>query len=229
LAWLALAYNPQLVGPLPDGFTTSKLYAWSGHFQTYNNAASVATTASYGNAPTYGSGLLYGTSIGLDRPLVDMLREVQAALDPTNTSTLAASWGSTHLQPCAPWKSLGSNNVGQASTSLAFGRAWTGVMCQDTVAMNLGVSPTSMGGVGDLVLFNMSLQGTLPVQLRELRTASTISLALNALSGTIPNCWCVHATRAMLSVPAAIFAHAFHARHPPAVHVRAAALALPRV
>jgi hypothetical protein len=158
-----------------------------------------------------------------------MLREVQAALDPTNTSTLAASWGSTHLQPCAPWKSLGSNNVGQASTSLAFGRAWTGVMCQDTVAMNLGVSPTSMGGVGDLVLFNMSLQGTLPVQLRELRTASTISLALNELSGTIPNCWCVHATRAMLSVPAAIFAHAFHARHPPAVHVRAAALALPRV
>ncbi len=197
---LALAYNPGLVGAFPSGFTTSKLWVWSAYFNLYYNAANMIGTASYGMAPNYGSGILYGTSIGLDRPLVDILRDVQAALDPSNTSALAASWGSTHLQACTPYKSSNApltTYPGQAVTQPGYGRSWLGVTCQD--GPGFIVTAAAVGAASNVVLFNMSLRGTLPVQLRELKTASTISVSLNALSGTMPSCWCAQSAACVRS------------------------------
>ncbi len=48
-------------------------------------------------------------------------------------------------------------------------------------------------GVTELQLNVMRLGGSLPLQLRELRTLTTLSLVRNTLSGTIPACWCVRA------------------------------------
>jgi hypothetical protein len=47
------------------------------------------------------------------------------------------------------------------------------------------------GGIAALWLRGLGLNGTLPVQLQELRTATQVSLALNSLTGSIPDAWCV--------------------------------------
>jgi hypothetical protein len=110
--YAAAAY---LVGPLAAGFTTSKLFAWSATFGEYY-AASQLGTASYG-ATNYGSGVLRGTSLGLDRPAVSILRDILAALDPSGTSNLTASWKATDVQPCPPWITIQGSNPGQLNTT----------------------------------------------------------------------------------------------------------------
>jgi hypothetical protein len=185
LSGVALAYNPGLVGTLPSTFTIYKLMAWSAYQSGYYTASLVTNAATNGAAPTYGSGLLYGTSIGLDRPLADILRDAQAALDPGNTSALAASWGSTHLQPCAPWKSTRTPVTtfpGQAVTQPGYSRSWVGVFCNDDAQ----TAAKRLGGIDALVLSSSALAGTVPCALNQLKTASSISLATNSLTGALP-------------------------------------------
>jgi hypothetical protein len=190
LSWLALAYNPLLYGVLPAAFTTSKLYAWSGYHQTYNSLATITTSGgSYGAAPTYGSGVLQGTSLGLSRSMISILRDAQAGLDPRNTSALAASWGGAHLQPCAPWRSGLASNPGQRNTSAGYGRAWLGVTCAEWDG-SVNVAIAKYSGLSDLNVGLASLTGTIPVALCELFPSMTfLDLGQNALVGSLPSCF----------------------------------------
>lgn len=62
--------------------------------------------------------------------------------------------------------------------------AFTGVSC-----VNEGSFAGRAGGILALNINILGLTGSIPVQLRELRTATTINLARNVLTGTIPSCW----------------------------------------
>ena len=189
-SWVTLSYNPQLVGALPSGFapssTVTKLRAWSGYNNLYYTAAQVFVGGANGAAPTYGSGILFGTSIGLDRPLASILMDVKAGLDPTGVLT---SWNSSLVQPCPPWLS-GNSYPSQVTTSPGYGRSWTGVTCGDWDGAVV-TSTSNLGGMRALAFSGLNLQGTLPDVLRELRSLSQLSLPLNRLSGSIPNAWCV--------------------------------------
>ena len=220
LNWLALAYNPLLVGVLPTGLAaTGKLFAWSGNqndFFSYTYAS--AGNLAYGYPPSkeyagWGSGWLYGTSIGLDRPLVNILLDIKAALDPGGT--VLSSWNASQLQPCRPFSSDNGGTIVQRSSSPGYGRGWKYVStvttvvnsaeyCQDLTASSVNVytSPTDFvkntqltGGIAGLWLSGLSLRGTVPAALQELRTASAVSLARNLLTGTIPSVWCVPVLR----------------------------------
>jgi hypothetical protein len=138
----------------------------------------------------YGSGLLYGTSIGLDRPLASILADVKAALDPSGA--VLTSWITNAVQPCPPWVSTNGNNPGQSDASPGYGRAFAGVTCDEWDGAVVS-STSNLGGLLSLILTGTSLNGTLPDQLRELRTATQVTLSGNALSGTIPPAWCVTA------------------------------------
>jgi hypothetical protein len=116
LAGIALAYNPYLVGPLPAGFTTSNMYAWSAYYGAFYRGYNLASSVVYGGV-NYGTGVLRGTSIGHDRPVVNILRDLLAALDPNNSSSLASSWLPTHAQPCPPWLSSNAATPNQLSTT----------------------------------------------------------------------------------------------------------------
>jgi hypothetical protein len=190
LSSLAMAYNPLLYGALPAAFTSNKLWVWSANRQGYFSYATLSGTngPSYGAAPAYGSGALYATSVGLNRSLISILRAVQAGLDPRNTSALAASWGGTHLQPCAPWKS-GNTYAGQRNTSTGFGRAWLGVACDDWDLTTVALT-AKYGGLSDLDLDGLGLLGTIPVQLCQLFPSITsLDLSQNMLVGSLPACF----------------------------------------
>ena len=210
-AWIALAYNPLLVGALPPGFNSAKLYAWSAYYSGFFSWWYVYTAGAggwYGTPPYYstgyGTGFLYGTSIGLDRPLVSILLDIKAAVDPGGA--VLSAWNASHLQPCRPW---GYSTSVQSSTSPVAGKSWTYISttgvansaeyCQDWQGSGYDVyqSPTTYstnaaqaGGISALWLRGLGLNGTLPVQLQELLTASQVTLAVNSLGGTIPAAWC---------------------------------------
>jgi len=151
----------------------------------YYSLADSITTASRGSYfYNYGSGALVGTSIGLDRPLVNILRDIQTAADPSNTSDLRTSWMPSHWQACAPWK--GSNsNPGQATTQLGYGRSW--VTCSDWSPSS---TPPALNGVQTLSLSLMGLTGTLAASaLCELNaTLTKLDVSQNNLVGTLPDC-----------------------------------------
>ena len=218
-AWVALAYNPLLVGALPPGFNSTKLYAWSASysgFYSWYYAYTAGNGATYGMAPSYatgyGTGFLYGTSIGLDRPLVSILLDIKAAVDPSGA--VLSAWNASHLQPCRPW---GTSTSVQSITSPVAGKSWTYISttgvansaeyCQDWQGSGYYVyqSPTvystnavQAGGISALWLRGLGLNGTLPVQLQELLTASQVTLSVNSLGGTIPAAWCaVHRAACM--------------------------------
>lgn len=166
-SWLAVAYNPGLVGALPAGFTSSKLFAWSTFRTGYYSwcarlvrrctpsaalmlslsPCSDAPPASrayiytqgagitYGGPPTYsstggyGTGFLYGTSIGLDRPLTSILLDIKAALDPTGA--VLGSWNASQPQPCRPWTSI-PGTIGQNPTSPGYGGGWNYISTAST-------------------------------------------------------------------------------------------------
>ena len=209
LSWVSVAYNPALVGAMPTGFTASKLFAWSDYSRGFYSMAFASNGQGYGYGPSgnnagYGTGYLYGTSIGLDRPLVQILLDIKAALDPNGA--VLSSWNSSHLQPCRPW-SYDGTNAGQNAASLVAGKSWRYISlnnaneyCQDMQypGFSISTSPSTtvtntarVGGIAGLWLSGLGLNGTLPAQLQELRTASQISLARNSISGSIPNIWCV--------------------------------------
>jgi hypothetical protein len=187
-----MAYNPLLFGALPAAFSTSKLYAWSAYHQAYYSAASVNSVASYGAPPRYGSGVLYGTSLGLNRSMVSILRDAQAGLDP-NSVALQPSWGIWHVQPCAPW---GSANAypGQRNTSTGYGRSWLGVTCTEW-DLTINAVTAQYGGLSDLDVDGLGMVGTIPVQLCELFPSVTfIDLSENMLVGSLPTCFGQQAT-----------------------------------
>ena len=165
--------------------------------------ATRAQPNAYGSG--YGTGFLYGTSIGLDRPMVSILLDIKASLDPTNAAL--GSWRSTDLQPCRAWYGQGASTAPQAPkawryVSTAYTSGVLGEYCQDWLPVQspsffVALSATSttsntlpVGGLSALYLVALSLKGTLPVQLRELRTATQITLRRNLLQGSIPLCWC---------------------------------------
>lgn len=119
-----------------------------------------------------------GTSIGHDRSITDILTDIRVAVDPRN-ATLASLWNTTAgVQPCGPYS-------GQPfPTRLGYGDSWPGVTCQESA---------TYGGISALDLSTYSgaavLRGTLPVQLRELRSAARILLSEQLLSSTIPAAW----------------------------------------
>ena len=158
---ISLAFNPLLVGPLPANVTL---------------AMPSALPPSSGGPAAY----LYGTSIGLDRPAHDILQDMRAALDPSGQ---VLTWGG--LNPCLPYGT-------QSDASVAAGQGWNGVVCKDTYSPS---TKAGEGGISSVWLTFPSanatapLQGSVPLQLRELRTAASISLAGHQLSGSLPPCW----------------------------------------
>ena len=165
LASVALAFNPLLVGPLPPGLTLSL----------------PSTTPAGQPAATSGpAAYLYGTSVGLDRPMRDILQAVRASLDPSNRTL---TWGG--INPCLPYAT-------QQLGAPAAGQAWNGVACKDSYS---AAAKAGEGGVAALwpVFFSgnatAALAGSVPLELRELRTAAAISLAGHSLAGPLPGCW----------------------------------------
>ncbi len=134
-----------------------------------------------------------------------LLRRIAAALDPSGTKL--PSW-SNGIQPCLPtWGS------GQRSTSPGFGQAWVGVApyCVDGTYAGDSVAtyapwaagptnsngwqtggnrpPWATGGVTQLTLTGLGLDGTLPDDIRLLRTLTILDLSQNSIRGTIPAAW----------------------------------------
>ena len=215
LSWLCLAYNPQLVGAPPAGVNGSKLFAWSAAqtgFYAWSYVYAATACPLCGMPPSQagagsGTGFLYGTSIGLDRPLASILLDIKSGVDPSGAAL--SSWNASQLQPCRPWSNAGVAPF-QSALSPGYGRGWkyvstSGVTgsaeyCQDwqSGAYYVYTSPTAyatntqpVGGVAGLWLSNVSLSGTLPVQLQELRTATVVTLSMNSLTGSVPSAWCV--------------------------------------
>jgi hypothetical protein len=146
----------------------------------------------FGWYPSYGSGFFYGTSLGLDEPLYVLLRRIAAALDPSGT--LLPSWANG-IQPCLPtWGS------GQRSTSPGFGQAWVGVApyCVDGAYAGSPFATTgyiqgptdiygwqagsnlpqfATGGITQITLTGLGLNGTLPADIRLLRTLTILDLS----------------------------------------------------
>jgi hypothetical protein len=120
------------------------------------------------------------------------------------------SWNASQLQPCRPWSNGGSAPM-QSSSSAVSGSSWKYVStvdvtgsaeyCQDWQGAGIGfyvyTSPATyvtntapVGGIAALWLSALALKGTLALELRELRTATSIVLSRNALTGSLPVCWC---------------------------------------
>jgi hypothetical protein len=139
------------------------------------------SSAAYGRFPDYGSGALVGTSIGLNRSLASILREIQTAADPSNTSSKSTTWLPSHWQPCAPWSSANSNPA-QAATQLGYGRSW--VACSEWDGTR--DASTVWNGVQTLSLSRAGLNGTIAASaLCELNaTLQLADFSQNALTGT---------------------------------------------
>lgn len=96
-------------------------------------------------------------------------------LDP-NLGALA-NWNlSASLQPC--------QSYGGPAGRLASAGAWTGITCSDLASATVATPPTFT-----LRLPGNALNGTVPWNLQELRTATTIDLSNNRLNGTLPAQW----------------------------------------
>ena len=232
-SWIAVAYNPLLVGALPSGLVTNtmnKLQAWAtygsgGFFSNTWNSGNVYYT--YIQAPRYSTGYLFGTSIGLDRPLAAILMDMKAAMDPGGT--VLAAWNSTTMQFCPPWLASGGN-PGQQASSPGYGRWLTGLYKPDSAGaatgtsycLDYGLLPTAphiytangavtplgnplgssaagsstlpqnaalTGGVSAVSLMALGLTGTMPLALRELRTATNVFVSRNLLTSSLPPAW----------------------------------------
>ena len=140
LKWVSLSYNGALVGTLPANLTSTKLFAWAAYYAGYYSWYYVYTagaSVTYGGPPTYGvnggygSGFLYGTSIGLDRPLASILLDIKAALDPGGT--VLSSWNSSQSQPCRPW-TTSPGVIGQNSASPGYGGGWRYISTSTAIA-----------------------------------------------------------------------------------------------
>lgn len=143
-------------------------------------------------APTASLPRARSRSIGLDRPLVNILREVKAALDPTGATL--TTWSSTTV-PCA-----------------LTGTAWAGIACASTyVAPSATRSLSALfGGISALTLSSVAplLSGTLPPQLAELLTCTTIDISSNALVGSMPPYWCAKSAKSLFPAAATTSAKA---------------------
>lgn len=119
--------------------------------------------------------------------MTDILKAVRLALDPTG---VVLQW--TGNNPCDMW--VYSATSSQVPASAVFGQSWNGLVCKDTYT-TATASATAEGGILSLSLAFPSLNATLPLtgsvplELRELRTATTINLGGHLLTSTLPACW----------------------------------------
>lgn len=140
----------------------------------YGTTSATLTSALIGGT----NAITNGTSLGLDRSMVSILMDCKAVLDPVGT--VLTSW------------TLSSNPCNASGT-------WLGVACANTYT-GTGAARVILGGVLTLSLSGRGLAGQLCPQLRELRTATTIDLSANALTGSIPSSWCaLHVTSRVLA------------------------------
>lgn len=143
--YLSLSYNPLLTGPPPTGGFTS----WTGQ----------CTTA------------LTGTSLGLDEPMIYILRNISAALDPTGAKL--PSWKAPGLQPCQNYGApAGGTTQGTSGYNerLGYGLNFAGISCAST------------GGISAVYLRNYGLNGTVPYEL--VRRPQAHALPLFSCSST---------------------------------------------
>ena len=105
------------------------------------------------------------------------LKALAAALDPSGA--VLTSWKG--WQPCPPY----NRNIAQNSSSPMYGSSWTGVACQDSPSSCS--ASTMVGGVTQLLLTGLGLNGTLPCALSGLSTLTSIDLSNNAIIGYIPS------------------------------------------
>lgn len=147
-AGISIAFCPNIFGPLP----------W--------NQILFAETAFYLGA--WRNPYVYGTSIGLDRPMASILNDVKAALNPNGTALAGWTLGTT-LQPCAGYNAV---TPGRPTSSI-FPGGFPGITCGDGYTAP-ALSRVLWGGISQIVLTGFSLGGSLPVQLRELRTANNM-------------------------------------------------------
>jgi hypothetical protein len=201
---IAIAYNSGLYGPLPPGILASDLVGWT------SGSAFAACASST-------TGCLLGTSIGLDRDLVSILADIGPALDPSGA--VLGSWSNSSLrQPCPPYTGQRTTQLGYGRwlpglfKPSSYGAATGTSYCADSGATpaapfvfiaattmdtlanpatsgTLGVNSALVGGISCLCASGLRLRGTLPMQLRELRTTTVILLSRNALTGSLPAAW----------------------------------------
>lgn len=155
--FFAYQFNPLLTGP-PVGAGPT---AWGGVCGGFSGG--------------------YGTSIGLDEPMIFILRNISAALDPMGA--LLPSWRTPTLQPCGAYGGQPGGTL-QGTTGyyarLGFGVTFAGVTCTNS---------GGMGGVSSVALRNVGLNGSVPYELVKLRTATTFDLSYQFLTGTLPQAW----------------------------------------
>ena len=175
LSYLSASYNPSLYGTWPGSLTVG---VYTGTQYVLGASGYYGLTGSGPTAvPTNGAGCSFGTSLGLSAPMYTFLQTAAAALDPSGAQL--PSWR-TLWQPCPPY----SHGASQNSSSVMFGRSWAGIVCQDSSAC----TPTTMvGGVSQLQLSSLGLNGTIACGLSQLSTATTLDLHNNSLTGYIPS------------------------------------------
>ena len=170
LSFLAASYNPSLYGTWPTSVPVGVFYGG-----VYYVAADTYIGMS-GSVPYYGSGCSFGTSLGLSAPMYTILQAAAAALDPSGAQL--PSWR-TPWQPCPPY----SHGASQNSSSPMVGRSWAGVVCQESSRCT---PSTMIGGLSQLQLSSLGLNGTIACGLSQLSTATTLDLRNNSLTGYIP-------------------------------------------
>lgn len=147
---ISICHCPNLFGPLLWNITIYPEYLyWSSAWRN-----------------TY----LLGTSIGNDRPLAAILGDIRAAVNPSGTALAGWTFGST-LNPCAGYSAV---TPGRPTSSL-YPSGFPYISCNDVYA---GVALTRVvyGGVYSLSLSGVNLGGTVPSQLRDLRSTIVIDL-----------------------------------------------------
>lgn len=182
-----LSYNPLLFGPLPSMMTL-------GLDGGYLLGTAIGLGRSLPGAPTHGQLALFlghrttpmrmsrrqrpvdaaliNGSLRVAVPLgplfclrAAILTDIVQALDPGGT--ILTQWNTTlSNQPCAPY--------GSRTGRYGYGLSVPWVGCVDQYAGPSATRSPILGGGFTIDVSGMQLQGTVPVQLQELRTATTI-------------------------------------------------------
>ena len=174
LSYLSASYNPSLYGTWPGSLTVG---VYTGTQYVLGASGYYGLTGSGPTAvPTNGAGCSFGTSLGLSAPMYTLLQAAAAVLDPSGAQL--PSWR-TLWQPCPPY----SHGASQNSSSVMFGRSWKGVVCQDSSACT---PSTMVGGVAQLQLSSLGLNGSVPAVLGQVSTLSFVDVSRNVLTGTLP-------------------------------------------
>ena len=147
-------------GTVPASWSVAGYYLSLAMNPLLVGTAPALPTAWGGNCGGY---TYFGTSIGLDQPMAYILANVSAALDPSGA--ILPSWRTGSVQPCV-WASQPGGLPTSGQPRLGYGGAgYLGITCATT------------GAVSTLVLNPVTpLNGTIPVELYKLKTATSINV-----------------------------------------------------